>query len=122
MLIAIYLFLTGGGSSFVTLDFIEEKEDLVAVVVMDDARKKSSLGITKQMTSRVKKFQKQRSGSIKQVKKLIAENSGVETIDSVLSTHFEQYKQYSADMLDLRFELKDQITEKEWQAIFIVSK
>ena len=121
MLIAIYLFLFSGGS-FVILDYIEEKEDLVAIVVTDDVRKKSSLGITKKMTSRAKEFQKQRSASKKQAKKLIKKNADVEAIDGVISTHFEQYKQYNAEMLDLRFELKEQITKKEWQAIFVVSK
>ena len=80
MLIAIYLFLTGGGSSFVTLDFIEEKEDLVAVVVVDEARKKNSLGILKQMTSRAEVFKKQRGALMKRTKKLINENADVHAI------------------------------------------
>ena len=121
MLIAIFIFLFSGGS-FAILDFIVEKEDRVAKVVMDDVRKKSSLDITKKMTSRAEEFQKQRSASKKQAEKLIKKSADVEAIDSVISTHFEQYKQYNADMIDLRFELKEQITEKEWRAIFVVSK
>jgi K+/H+ antiporter YhaU regulatory subunit KhtT len=119
MLIAIYLFLFSG-DSFAMLDYIEEKEDLVVKVVMDDTRKKSSLGIIKTMTSRAKEFQKQRSASKKQAKKLIEKNAGVDAIDGVISTHFEQFNQYNSEMLDLRFELKEQITETEWLAIFIV--
>ena len=121
MLIAIYLFLVGG-SSFAILDYIEEKEDLVVTVVMDNARKKSSLVIIKKMTSRAKEFHKQRGTSKKQAKKLMAKNPDVDVIDSVIATHFERYKQYNTEMLDLRFELKDQITEKEWQEIFVVTK
>jgi len=121
MLIAIYLYLSGGGS-FAILDFIEEKQDLVAAVVMDDARKKSSLVIIKKMTSRAKEFHKQRGASKKQAKKLIEKNADVDAIDNVISTNFEQYKQYNTVMLDLRFELKEHVTEKEWQKIFLTSK
>ena len=39
-------------------------------------------------------------------------------IDVVWDAYFSQRAAYNHDMLDLRFELKDQMTREEWQQVF----
>ena len=39
-------------------------------------------------------------------------------IDSIWSDYAESVDSYNAQMIDLRFELRDSLTREEWQAIF----
>ena len=39
-------------------------------------------------------------------------------IDSIWSEYFAQRATYNSEMLDLRFQLRDQLTREEWEQIF----
>jgi len=117
MLIAIFAYLMMG-SSFGMLDFINEKEDVIADVVLDQQRQQVALETTEKMKARAKSFSGERTNSRKEAKKLLRKNAEAGVLEELLSKHFENYDDYTSDMLDLRFELKAQITEEEWNTIF----
>ena len=119
MLIAIMtiLFLGGGSSSF--LDFISETKDEVKTVVEDEDRRKGALATLKLM----KKEASARNKSTNKLTKLIGKQVEVggpttSELETAWSDHYETVDSYYARMIDLRFELKDNVTREEWQQIF----
>jgi hypothetical protein len=117
MLIALYtIFVLGGGGSG-TLDFIADSKDTVKVVVENDENKEMAL-------STLKGMKKLSSAHDKEVKRMSKDlNAALESYDSAaIESAWEKLHQqrrgYENSMLDMRFELKDQLTREEWEAVF----
>ncbi len=119
MLIALMTILFLGGSTTGLLDFIAQTEDNIKIVMEKDARQKGALATVKEMKKRTKARNKQVNKSRKDLSKVLAdpEATGAD-IDATWDTFYAEVESYNADMLDLRFELRDRLTRDEWQQVF----
>jgi len=119
MLIALITILLLGGSNTGMLDFIADTQDEVEVVMEKDDRRKEALSTLKAIKSRTEAHNKVVSGTSKDLNKSLADNDATEAdIDTIWYRYFAQREAYNRDMLDLRFQLKDQMTREEWQQVF----
>ena len=119
MLIALFTILILGGSNTGTLDFIADTQDTVKVVMEKDDRRKEALSTLKAIKKRTEAHNKMVKGSSKDLNKALANNDVTEAdIDTIWYRYFAQREAYNRDMLDLRFQLKDQMTREEWQQVF----
>jgi len=121
MTIILALSLMGGGS-FGLLDFIEEKEDLISEIVLEEVRRENSLEIIETIKSKAKEFREVQTSTTEALQQGIENKASLEVVDDILADHFDKYSHYNSEMIDLRFELKAQITEEEWLAIFAAHK
>jgi hypothetical protein len=117
MLIALYtIFVLGGGGSG-TLDFIADTSDTVKVVVENEESRKTALSTLKAM----KKLSSNNDKAVKRASKEL--NAALESddhaaIESAWDKILQQRRAYDNSMLDMRFELKDQLTREDWEAVF----
>ncbi len=119
MLIALFTMLILGSSNTGTLDFIADTQDEVEVVMEKDDRRKEALSTLKAIKKRIEAHNKVVSGTSKDLNKSLADNDATEAdIDTIWYRYFAQREAYNRDMLDLRFQLKDQMTREEWQQVF----
>ena len=119
MLIALFTILILGGSNTGTLDFIADSQDEVKVVMEKDDRRKEALSTLKAIKKRTEARNKVVQGTSKDLNKALADNDVTEAdIDTIWYRYFAQREAYNRDMLDLRFQLKDQMTREEWQQVF----
>jgi hypothetical protein len=119
MLIALFTLLILGGSNTGVLDFIAAAQDEVKVVMEKDDRRKEALSTLKAIKKRTEAHNKVVKGTSKDLNKGLADNDVTEAdIDTIWYRYFAQREAYNRDLLDLRFELKDQMTREEWQQVF----
>ena len=119
MLIALLTILILGGSNTGMLDFIADTQDQVNVVMEQSDHRKEVLGTLKAMKKRTNARNKMVKGASKELSKALATDDVTEAnIDTIWLSYFEQRAVYNHDMLDLRFQLKDQMTREEWQQVF----
>jgi spermidine synthase len=119
MLIALLtiLFLGGGGSG--TLDFVAETKDTVKVVMEKDDRRKEALSTLKMMKKRATAHSKVIKTTSKDLGKALGSDEITDAdFDTIWYRYFAQRDSYNSDMLDLRFQLKDQMTREEWVQVF----
>ena len=120
MLIALMTILfLGGGVQDSVLDYIKETKAVVKEVVEDKSRRSE----VNETLASMKKRSKERNKSAKQaLKQLQAEMSGHDVNEASIDSVFDEYLQslidYNTDMVDLRFQLKDQLSREEWEALF----
>ena len=119
MLVALITIMLLGGGSAGLLGYIAEARDNVKTVMEKDDRRKAALATLKDMKKRTNARNKQVKKSSKE---LTAALSQSEINDADIDAIWEQYiadvNQHNDDMLDLRFQLKDQLTHEEWQQVF----
>jgi hypothetical protein len=118
-LLAVMFF--GGGVQDAVLDDIKETKGAVSDVVEDKSRR-SDINAT---LSEMKKRSKQRNKSAKQaLKELQGEMAEHDINEAGLDTVFDNYlaslHEYNNDMIDLRFQLRDQLSREEWEVLFSV--
>ena len=119
MLIALMTIFLLGGSSSVVLDFVAETRDNVKIVLPKGERQKAALGTLKEMKKSTRAFQKHLSKARKELYKAIDMPDDVESeLDAVWTAHFTEVVRHNDTMLDLRFELREQLTREEWGEIF----
>jgi hypothetical protein len=116
-LLAVLLF--GGGVEDAVMDYIKETKGVVSEVVED----KSRLVDVKATLGEMKKRSKQRNKSAKKAFKALqgemADHDMNEAdIDAVFDNHLASLNGYNIDMIDLRFQLRDQLSREEWTALF----
>ena len=119
MLIALLTILFLSGSSTGMLDYIAETRDNVKEVMVKDDRRKETLATLKA----IKKITKARNKQVKRASKELGKAfAGADSSDKVLDDIWTGYlaaiNQYDHELLDLRFQLKEQLTREEWKAIF----
>lgn len=119
MLIALFTFLLLGGSQTGMLDYIADTQDMVEVVVESDDRREEALATLKAM----KKVVSARNKMVKSVSKDLNQTpmSDAATdadIDAIWEDYFSNRSSKDLDTLDLRYQLKDQMTREEWQRVF----
>ncbi len=119
MLIALITILLLGGSNTGMLDFIADTQDTVKVVMEKDDRRKEALGTLKAMKKRANARNKMVKRTSKDMNKTLSSQDVTDSdVDTIWDAYFSQRAAYNQDMLDLRFQLKDQMTREEWQEVF----
>jgi hypothetical protein len=119
MLIALFTILILGGSATGMLDFIADTQDTVKVVMEKDDRRKVVLATLKETRKRTEAHNKMVKGAAKDMSKILSSDDVTDAdIDANWDAYFAQRAAYNQDMLDLRFQLKDQMTREEWQRVF----
>ena len=122
MLIALITILFLGGSSTGMLDYIADTQDTVEVVMEKDDRRKEALGTLKSMKKRTNAHNKMVKRASKDMSTTLSSDAATDSdIDTVWDAYFAQRAAYNQDMLDLRYQLKDQLTREEWQQVFDVN-
>lgn len=119
MLIALFTILFLGGGSTGMLDYIADARGEVRTVMEKDDRRKEVLATLKAMKKRTNTRNKVVKNAIKDLGRLLNQDEVSEAdIDTIWYRYFSQREAYNRDMLDLRFELIDQMTREEWQQVF----
>ena len=119
MLIALMTILFLGGSTTGLLEFIAQTEDNIKIVMEKDARQKGALTTVKEMKKQTTARNKQVNKSRKELSKLLGDPGATEAdIDATWNIFYAEVESYNADMLDLRFELRERLTRDEWQQVF----
>jgi hypothetical protein len=120
MLLALYtIFVLGGGGTFGPIVLIDEALDSAKVVIVEDDRRKEAKSTLKEM--------KKRSSDYTKATKKLAKDLGLDTDDRDLSDKdidlfWDQLinlnSEYSNDIVDMRFQLREQLSGEEWAALF----
>lgn len=119
MLIILFTILFLGGSATALLDFIGDTSDNVKIVMPKGEEQKAALLTIKAMKKRTNARNKRVKRATKDLNKAFANVDTTDTdIDAIWDAYFSDIDQFNHDMLDLRFELKEQINREEWQQIF----
>ena len=119
-LLAAY-FLGGGGVSgaMLTTASVKQLSARTEEVIVDSARAEAAQQTLAELRKEVKAFQKTFTKSGKQLNKSYKDHAdgGDDALDILqeLNTGWEQAQQRA---IDLRFELRDSMTEEEWAALF----
>ena len=120
MLIALFTILFFGGSiDNPVLDLIGDTRKKVETVIVDDERRKEVSSILKAMKKRTSEHQKTARPIAKRMQKALAEH---DTSEPGVSTAWDEYfavrDSYNIDLINLRAELKEQLSREEWQVLF----
>jgi len=108
-----------GGSTTSVMSYLDETGDSIKSVVVDDERRKQATATVKLMEKRTKGHDKAFRKLIKQLNSELRDHSVDEIdLDAMWEQRFELTGEYSADMVNLRFDLKDQLTREEWTQVF----
>ena len=119
MLIALFTVLLLGGTSSFVLDFVADTRDNVKIIVPKGDRQKAALDTLKAMKKSEKVYRKNLKVAGKDLYMALDLPDDVESeIDAVWTAHFAEVQRRNDEMLDLRFELREQLTREEWGAIF----
>ena len=119
MLIALLTILLLGGDATGMLDYISDSQDTVKAVMEKDDRRKDVLATLKGMEKRTKARNKFVGSSSKSLRGVLGQDdASAADIDAVWMSYFEEREAYNSDMLDLRFQLKEQMTREEWGQVF----
>ena len=84
-----------------------------------DDRRKEALATLKAMEKRASERNKMVKRASKDMNKTLSGDGVTDAdIDTIWNSYFEQRATHNQDMLDMRFQLKDQLTREEWQQVF----
>jgi hypothetical protein len=120
MLVALFTILfLGRGTDSAEFDYISDTRKSVKTVVVDDERRKDATSTLKAIKKRSSAHGKSAKKTSKRIVSALAEHDGSEVdIKVALGEYFAMTDAYNIDMINLRFELKEQLTREEWQALF----
>jgi hypothetical protein len=108
-----------GGASNGILDYIADTSDTVKQVLPKGDEQKAVLSTLKAMKKRSNARNKQAKRVAKALDKTYVDHAaGGAEADEIWAELFTEIGQYNNDMLDLRFELKEQISREDWEEIF----
>ncbi len=111
------LFLGGGGTQL--LENIGVYDDRAKAVIADEDRRDQARDVLDSMKERTEARNEMVKDAGEELGELI-EDQGVADaqLDAVWDQYMTEIAAYHRDMIDLRFELKQQVNREEWQAIF----
>jgi len=119
MLVALFTVLLLGGTSSFLLDYVADARDYVKIVVPKGERQKVAFDTLKAMKKSESAYRKHLRKAGKELFKAIDLPDDVESeFDAVWSAHLAEVQRQNHEMLDLRFELREQLTREEWGEIF----
>jgi hypothetical protein len=112
------LFL-GGGVQDAVMDYIKETKGAVSDVVEDKSRRSDINATLSEMKNRSKQRNKSAKQAFKELQGEMGEHDINEAgIDVVFDNYLASLHEYNVDMIDLRFQLRDQLSREEWAALF----
>jgi hypothetical protein len=119
MLIALFTIMFFGGSSSGVLAFIADTQDSVKSVIVEDQRQKEALITVKATRKRTQELNKDIKRLMKQLQRDLRDHRVQESdIEAIWDEYNELENDYAADVVDLRFQLREQLTREEWEQIF----
>lgn len=119
-----YWYFFGGGSGAVdagalTPATVEELSDRVEIVVQDPRRAEAARSILDDLGQTVASFGKAFAASGMEVSRSYRDHAADRAeIEAVLDQLNRDWERGQARVLDLRFELRDQLTREEWAALY----
>ena len=112
------LFL-GGAASNAVLSYVAETKSNVSDVIEEPDRRSEIKATLGEMKKRSKAQNKASRQILKRLQGELGEHeANAAAIESVLDDHLASLNEYNEDMIDLRFQLKDQLSRDEWTALF----
>ena len=126
MLVALLMayFLGGGGTSgaILTEANVKQLAKSVESTVSEPARADAALGHVAELKKTVKGFEGRFGKSAKDLSKLYKDHSaGSKAMLSVIEDLNADWAAAQERAIDLRFELKESLTQEEWSALFDVN-
>ena len=119
MLIALITIMFLGGASNGVLDYIADTKDNIKQVMPKGDEQKAALATLKAMKKISNARNKQAKRAAKALDKAYADHAeGGAEVDAIWDELFIEIGHYNNNMLDLRFELKEQISREDWEKIF----
>ena len=119
-----YWYFFGGGAGAIdagalTPASVDELSDRVAIVVEDPARAESAQSILEDLRKDVVAFDKKFSASGKVVRRSYRDHAADRAeVEAALEQLNRDWERGQERVLDLRFELRDQLTREEWAALY----
>ena len=119
-----YWYFFGGGAGAInagalTPAAVEELSDRVAIVVEDPARAEAAQSILEDLRKDVVAFDKQFAASGKVVRRSYRDHAADRAdVEAALDQLNRDWQRGQERVLDLRFELRDQLTREEWAALY----
>lgn len=119
-----FWYFFGGGAGGInagalTPATVEELSDRVAIVTEDPARAEAAQSILEDLRKDVVAFDKKFSASGKAVKRSYQDHAADRAdIEAVLDQLNRDWERGQERALDLRFELREQLTREEWAALY----
>jgi hypothetical protein len=120
MLLALYtIFVLSGGGTFGPMLFIDEALGSAKAVIVEDDRRKDATATLKAMKSSTSDYTKATKKLAKNMD-FDADDREVsnEAIDVFWGDLFALNSGYTKEIVDLRFQLRDQLSRDEWGAMF----
>ena len=119
-----YWYFFGGGAGAIdagalTPAAVEELSDRVAIVVEDPARVEAARSTLAELEAEVAAFEKKFTASGKEISRSYRDHAGGRAeVEAVLDELNRDWERGQERALDLRFELRDQLTREEWAALY----
>jgi hypothetical protein len=120
MLVAIItILILGGGGAFGPMVFIDEARDNVENVITDEEQLKEVRADLKAMKGRAKDYSKAMNKLTKDYRKEFGDHDiQGDTMDAYWGQLLSLNETYSKDLTAMRFDLRDQMTREQWEALF----
>ena len=124
MIIALLTILfLGGGGSFGPMDFFDQAKDTAKTAIVDDDQRDEVQATLKTMTSRAKDYSKDASKVMNNVRKGFSDHEArTGHYEDIFTEMNALNTAYSNDIIEMRFDLRDQVTREQWADLFPVEK
>ena len=123
MLIALLTIFLLGGGSFGPMEFFDQAKDTSKTAIADDDQRKEVQATLKTMTSRAKGYSKDANKVMKDMRKGFSDHEALaEHFDGFFTVMAALNTAYSNDIIEMRFDLRDQVTREQWADLFPVEK
>ena len=115
----ITILILGGGGAFGPMVFIDEARDNVENVITDEEQLKAVRADLKAMKGRAKDYSKAMNKLTKDYRKEFGDHDiQGDTMDAYWGQLLSLNETYSKDLTAMRFDLRDQMTREQWEALF----
>jgi phage-related tail protein len=119
VLIALLTILLLGGGATSVLQYIDDTQDAVKIVIPKGEERKASLSTLKAMKKRTTALNKAAKQTAKEIDKAFGDHDTTAAdLDDIWDGYFAAVDKHNHDMLDLRFQLKESVSREEWQQVF----
>ena len=119
MLITLMIIMLLGGTSSFMLDYIADTRSIVRDIVPRGERRSAALDTLRAMRKTERTYREQLKAAGEDLFDALELPDDVESeIDAIWTAHFAAVQHHNREMLDLRFELREQLTREEWGEIF----
>jgi len=123
MLVALLTIILLGGGAFGPMIFIDAATDNAKAEIVDADRRKKIVASLKTMKKRSREYIKAARRLAKDLgKEYDAHAVDTAGADEVWDRFVELNAIYTADIIEMRFELRDQTSREEWSKLFPISE